>query len=106
MTPIAERVAAGVQLLDEKGPEGWRDRIDVESLSLASPIDCVLGQVYGHPLPRHKRWGSYLKAMIALDLTPHMAQDYGFDLEYGDSKDFGLLTDEWVGVIASQHLSI
>jgi hypothetical protein len=42
---VEERVAAGVQLLDEKVP-GWRDKIEAGQLSLASCVDCVIGQVF------------------------------------------------------------
>ncbi len=44
---MAERVANGIALLDREGPEGWRERIDCDSLDLADGCNCVLGQVYG-----------------------------------------------------------
>jgi len=38
-------VREGVQFLDFYYPEGWRDRIDVESLDQQHNCDCVLGQI-------------------------------------------------------------
>jgi len=40
-------VARGVALLDQCGPAGWRDQIDLPTFSITSDWDCVLGQVYG-----------------------------------------------------------
>ena len=47
MATIDQRVAKGAALLDRDGPEGWRGRIDCETLDLARCRDCILGQVYG-----------------------------------------------------------
>jgi hypothetical protein len=44
---IAAAVTAGVTWLDREVP-GWRDRIDPASLRLASPCQCILGQLYRH----------------------------------------------------------
>lgn len=46
MATVAERVALGVQKLDELAP-GWRDKIDVVRLDMIHSWNCVLGQVYG-----------------------------------------------------------
>lgn len=37
---------AGAALLEEKMP-GWRTRINLETLDLSHPEQCVLGQLYG-----------------------------------------------------------
>ncbi|HYF29002.1 MAG TPA: hypothetical protein VEA36_01390 [Candidatus Paceibacterota bacterium] len=42
-----ERVAAGAALLDAQAP-GWRDRIDVDRLSIQSCGRCMLAQLYGN----------------------------------------------------------
>jgi hypothetical protein len=44
MSAVAERVARGAALLDEKMP-GWIERVNVEWLDIASCYFCVLGQV-------------------------------------------------------------
>lgn len=65
---VRERVARGVALLDERGPESWRDKIDPARLNVASGLDCVLGQVFG----------DYITGRQAMGLTGDEWQ-YGFD---------------------------
>ena len=48
MSTIAERVASGAALLDERMP-GWHQRIDLDTLDIDSCKNCVLGQIYGSP---------------------------------------------------------
>lgn len=43
---IAERVAAGAKLLDDKLP-GWRARIKPDMLNMSSCHYCILGQLLG-----------------------------------------------------------
>ncbi len=43
MSAIAERVARGAALLDEKIP-GWDKRIDLKTLNLGSCTECIVGQ--------------------------------------------------------------
>jgi hypothetical protein len=40
-------VDAGIALLDEKGPENWRGKIDLGILNIDDHQDCILGQLYG-----------------------------------------------------------
>lgn len=77
----AERyVAAGAALLDEKGPEGWRETLYAarDRLNVHSVYDCPLGILYGH----------YEDGVMALETlrTAHTGR-YGFDSFYGD-EDF------------------
>jgi hypothetical protein len=44
MATIAERVARGAALLDEREP-GWWQRIDLGALDMDEPCECVLGQL-------------------------------------------------------------
>lgn len=44
---VSKRVKRGAEMLDEYGPEKWWDKIDVDTLSIMCPANCVLGQVYG-----------------------------------------------------------
>lgn len=43
---LETRVMAGVAWLDENGPAEWWDRVDLFTLNIDSPFDCVLGQVF------------------------------------------------------------
>jgi len=47
MSAIAERVAKGAALLDEKGPTDWASEINLEALDIVSTSNCILGQLYG-----------------------------------------------------------
>ena len=39
-------VAAGIAWLDREGPANWREMIDLDTLDIDLPKDCVLGQVF------------------------------------------------------------
>lgn len=41
---ISQTVAAGAQLLDEKIPD-WYQRIDLDTLNMADPCNCICGQL-------------------------------------------------------------
>ena len=45
-TVLKARVERGAALLDAEQP-GWAPRIDVPTLNLASPSQCILAQLYG-----------------------------------------------------------
>lgn len=98
---VQTRVAAGVAFLDRQVP-GWVDRIDVDNLNVASPVNCVLGQLYG----------MYSSGISALGLDQDQAAALGFQVEVtGDSfsdfvralvasaEEYPALTDEWRRVI-------
>lgn len=75
------RVERGAALLDEKGPDGWRDRIDLDRLNMSDTSWCVLGQVYSGVTT----WGGYGEGLRVLGVTPWPAGNargpgyYGFD---------------------------
>lgn len=71
----ADRVRAGVALLDDRKP-GWANRVDVDRLEMQACDRCVLGQLFGdfhegmeRLVPDH--W----------DISPEPAITYGFDAE-------------------------
>jgi hypothetical protein len=43
----SRRVANGMALLDERGPDGWRPRMNIVALDMGHPTRDVLGQLYG-----------------------------------------------------------
>jgi hypothetical protein len=71
-------VDKGATLLDERYPDTWYDKIDLDTLDLSTTDLCVLGQLYG----------SYYVGRRTLGLTRGGAAELGFD---------GLeeLTDAW-----------
>ena len=74
---LRQRVERGAALLDAEKP-GWAPRIDVPTLNLASPNQCVLAQLYGHG------WSMVLS-------INHL--DYGFCT--GDYSEFPRLLPLW-----------
>lgn len=67
-----ESVAAGIDLLNQRGPEGWPQRIKLDKLELHQGMTCVLGQLYGD-----ERMG-YVSGVQALKLTGPEQEHYGF----------------------------
>lgn len=63
-----ERVQAGMRLLDERGPEGWADRLDLEKLDMDSCFLCVLGQLSG----------TFAEGWHVFDMTPDEIRNGGF----------------------------
>lgn len=84
-------VAAGAAFLDRQGPPNWRNKINTETLSLASSKHCVLGQIYGY----------YDTGLIKLGLTDSLSRAYGF--VYGrDGDDFvssAQLDEAWKDIL-------
>lgn len=69
MATVAERVQAGIELLDKNGPVGWRSLIRLREFNICNPCRCVLGFLYDHFSSGH-----YL---LKLDFKSVVA--YGFD---------------------------
>ena len=80
---LAERVAAGAALLDERAP-GWRAKIDTAVLDLDSDERCILGQVFGG-------YVAGLESLGGCRAVPH-----GFCVEYPpDCAVVKQLTQAW-----------
>jgi hypothetical protein len=43
---VQERASNGFVFLNDRGPEGWRERIDLDRLDIDHAYFCVLGQVF------------------------------------------------------------
>jgi hypothetical protein len=84
LSPAVERGAA---LLDEKCP-GWAERVDVESLNIASMRRCILGQLYGH----------YTTGRDRLELG--IGSTYGFDSHL---RGYDELNQDWRLAILSRR---
>jgi hypothetical protein len=99
---IAERVAAGAALLDEKRPGWWR-QVDLAVLDLEDCRLCVIGQLFG-PEWEYSR-GSYGAGLAALGLDAGRYEEfaYGFDIE--NFREFADLTAEWRRLVAARRLA-
>lgn len=82
MATIAERVQRGIDLLDEKGPKDWRDKIDITILSITSPLSCILGQTFG----------SFIDPICGFNIRG-VSDEYGF---CGWKDDSAELEAEWI----------
>lgn len=83
---VRTRVQKGIDFLDEYGPEDWRNGIDLGTLNLSSPTDCVLGQLYGVYSLVESDDGTLF------DMDPFPYEDLGFEVE---GEPYAVLTQAW-----------
>lgn len=105
------RVARGAKFLDRTKP-GWRDQVVVNSLELASPCKCVLGQIFadqvsgGGRWPRDSGFGWALAHMferMVHGVTPDAidaAIFFGFDYDEPGGVTYTNLQEAWEAVLA------
>jgi hypothetical protein len=103
MSNVAERVSAGIALLDEKAP-GWRDKINLATLNIRNTRECILGQVFK---TGEDSWQSGydagceilgLEGCSCCSGTAELAPvTYGFDADFSEDVDveFDELQTEW-----------
>lgn len=91
-----ERIARGINLLDEVNP-GWLDEINPYRLNINSASDCVLGQVYGnYHRGLSKLWGRKRKVLGLFSVRRSeieiaaKSKAHGF---YG--REWGPTSSEW-----------
>jgi hypothetical protein len=84
MKTVRQRVAAGVSLLDELGPPGWREKIRPNSLDMVH--NCVLDQIFGD-------WD---RGLEILNLKGRGPEDYGFCPIYSEPDDRDRLGSAWI----------
>jgi hypothetical protein len=105
MSTIAERVARGAALLDEREP-GWWQRIDLGRLDIGSTCRCVLGQLWDDA---PELWfdeepddtNPYKRALNELRLYHGKDEDLGFDRE--DGEHYPPLTAAWRELIEERR---
>lgn len=92
---IEQRVAAGATWLDLNAP-GWLAQIDLSSLDIEEPCNCVLGQVYGHyfSAPASARYAD------AGEGYSYLADDRGFN---GPEEDMPALNSAWSVLIGDRR---
>lgn len=95
---IEERVAAGVALLDAKGPADWRSLINLDILNLDDAYNCILGQLYGEFIQGARHLGIGV-AGGRLDASA----GFGFYIAYSGvdwATEYFALTVAWMSVLA------
>jgi len=91
---IAERVAAGAALLDEREP-GWAERLDLDRLDIMSSCDCVVGQ-------RHGGYGAGLTALGLVEESS--ARDVELGFHWGARfEDIDPLNAAWRALITERR---
>lgn len=93
---VQQRVIDGIELLDKRGPEHWRERVNTGILDVASIQNCVLGQVYGvsHPANAWKGWAIGMEDLFGIDYTTAEGAEYGFE-HSPDNASYEDLSAEW-----------
>ena len=86
---VEKRIAAGARFLDERRGLTWRGLVDIETLDIESPCDCILGQLFDH----------FKVGCDELGIKPFRAARLGFnvmDLDNPSSaREFRALTRGW-----------
>lgn len=112
--PVEERVARGLEWLDSN-VEGWVDKVEINSLRMASSCNCVLGQVF----KEHERVDKYNPSRLdetgyGWAMREHNIEDImlGFDFAAVDAEEIGndgdpytYIQEEWERVIAERKLA-
>lgn len=96
---------AGERLLDEKGPENWRAKINRTTLNMSRLSECTLGQVYG----------LFEDGLTALGLTQNESIRYGFYIYVEDCPGgercfcisvYEPLTAAWLEILPALSLQV
>lgn len=92
-----ERLAArGAAFMDRERPN-WENDIDLNTLSLGSPEQCILGQHYG----------AYDMGTMALGLSMRRQYRYGFiATKEGGCAEYPALTEAWAREIMTRLRSV
>lgn len=107
-TPLTPELAAakGFALLTAHGPDGWRQRVNIERLDMGHIFGCALGQVYGDFSGGARQL--FLAAGLIGDeyaRTNDLVRAYGFEAplgSYGDGSAYSYLEElrqEWVALL-------
>jgi hypothetical protein len=82
LPPIPERVSACIALLDQHAVPEWPWLIDLARLNLASPTDCIFGQLFS------------VQALLAKAPSGWTFGIRKFDLYFDDTVALGLNVDD------------
>ena len=106
----AERVAKGVQYMDEYGPTNWVDLIDLDTLDIGSTENCIFGQVFRNYEPEpevdesddlYGGWHRYI-GTFRRNTDHASARDYGLDGPFWICEE---LTEAWADAIMERRNS-
>lgn len=88
MSTLAERIARGAALLDEKVP-GWPDKVDLDKLDLGSCSKCMVGQLTGTDYEKSggKTYSDGI-AELGLEWGTEDDTNHGFDRGYNEDGSY------------------
>lgn len=92
----ALRAKRGVEFLDRKLGWRWRKKIDVATLDLSSPCNCIEGQIFGGLT--NEQFNT-LGRLMEIDES-----DFGFNLPPGvarSQRSWARLTEAWIKELSS-----
>jgi hypothetical protein len=101
-----QRVALGVIHMDENYP-GWRSKIDVSRLNVASTEDCIFGQVLGGYYRQDNDLSVIYRCGFDAVFSGTRASEHGIDFtKYEDAdspavSQYEDLQAEWLKVLAT-----
>lgn len=107
---LQRAVVRGVKYLDRVDPDWWKNGttlngIDIDTLNLAMPNQCVLGQRFRNPDTTGWR-----NALGTLNLSLEQAANYGFYYEHNSSSKlnavysvYSYLTERWIEIIVARR---
>lgn len=98
----AERVARGIQFLDDSAWPDWRSKIDLDALYLYSSNECILGQIFGtyYDGLEELEIGNGCSCCAQYEIS---AMDLGFNTNYSHdehSVDYSHLDAAWRKALA------
>jgi hypothetical protein len=92
---LARDVDRGAALLDELyGRDAWLSRVDLATLDVSSPFDCVVAQVTDE-IYSHGVYQIRFKATILGKLDETFTCAHGFEARYGNWHIYRALTELW-----------
>lgn len=98
-----ERIARGMQLLDERLP-GWEQKIDLETLDIANSRCCVVSQSFDDGRAYGRAYGKYTHGLLQLFPDgPAMDIDFGFFTQSNEAHLLPALTAAWKRAITARR---
>ena len=88
LSPVGKRIGFGMQMLDSRLPS-WKLNVDVDTLDMMNPIECIGGQLRDH----------FLVFLCEFGIKPHEAVAMGFNIPEPDGpnadREYETLNRAW-----------
>ena len=101
--PIKQRILNGITLLDNRGPKGWRERINLDTLSMGVTTHCIIGQIFANGEKYNNPHFQQTCEELGLFTKPAIV-DHGFDC--GGYSEFKQLKNEWIAALTEESTDV